>query len=275
MELDQRMMQPETGQVHAVKKAFSILECFTPTQPELSLAQLSRLCAMPKSTLLNQLRTMEAMGYVQRSRDGQTYRLGYSLMRLSYSLQSAMPLRYYAVPVMEELQVATGQTVYLTSHLQGRVFFLECVYPSRRSLAYSVSGKTLPMHCTSSGKAMLSRMTREQVSQILQIHGLPSVTPNTITDQARLMECLEQYRSWGYAVDDEEESIGIRCVAVPICTSSGMVAGALSISGSTMTMDQAAIEEYARLLSQTCGVLAAYAEQFPAIQTADAFGGQF
>lgn len=269
MELDHKHAQAETGQVHAVKKAFSILECFTPAQPELSLAQLSRLCAMPKSTLLNQLRTMEQMGYLQRSRDGQTYRLGYSLMRLSYNLQSSMPLRYYAIPVMEELQVATGQTVYLTSHLQGRVFFLECVYLSRRSLAYSVSGKTLPMHCTSSGKAMLSRMSSEQVTRILQTHGLPAVTPNTITDQRQFLDVLEQYRSRGYAVDDEEESIGIRCVAVPICTSSGAVAGALSISGSTMTMDETAITEYARLLSQACGVLAAYAELFPAIQTGE------
>lgn len=79
-------------------------------------------------------------------------------MELSYCAHAAMPVIQYAVPVMEDLQVSTGEIIYLTSHIGGQVFYLECVYPSRRSVSYSVSGKTLPMHCTGCGKAMLSQM---------------------------------------------------------------------------------------------------------------------
>lgn len=256
----------ENGMVEAVRKCFAILDCFTPTQPELSLSQLSRLCGISKSTLLNQVRTMEAAGYLQKNPKTQAYRLGYKLMSLGYRVQAASPLLLYAVPVMEDLQEVTGQTVYLTSHLDGRVFYLECVYPMHRSQAYSVSGKTLPMHCTSCGKAMMSRMPEHLVDAILEQHGMPACTQNTITDPAQLKAALDQYRRQGYAVDEEEESVGIRCVAVPICSSTGEVAGALSLSGSTMTLRQELLEQYAVRLSQAAGILSRYASLFPALQ---------
>lgn len=84
-------------------------------------------------------------------------------MQLSYCAQAGSPVAQYAIPVMEDLQSATGDIIYLTSHIDGKVFYMECVYPSRRSIYTSVSGKTLPMHCTGCGKAMLSQMPTEQV----------------------------------------------------------------------------------------------------------------
>lgn len=101
------------------------------------------------------------------------------------------------------------------------MFYLECVYPSRRSVSYSVSGKTLPMHCTGCGKAMLSQMPTDQVEAIIQKHGLPSFTQNTITDHDALMEQLAVCRRRGYALDNEEETMGVKCVAMAIRTSPG------------------------------------------------------
>ena len=148
---------PAGSRVTATAKALRVLDCFTPTQTELSLAQISRILNMPKSTLLNQLRTLEEAGFLCKSQEGQTYRLGYKIMELSYCAHAAMPIIQYAVPVMEDLQVSTGEIIYLTSHIGGQSFYLECVYPSRRSVSYSVSGKTLPMHCTGCGKPCSAR----------------------------------------------------------------------------------------------------------------------
>ena len=254
------------SRVSATAKALKVLDCFTPTQTELTLAQISRLLNMPKSTLLNQIRTLEEAGLLMKTRDGQSYRLGYKIMELSYCAHMAMPVVQYAIPLMEELQAATGEIIYLTSHIGGLVFYMECVYPSRRSISYSVSGKTLPMHCTGCGKAMLSQMSTEQVEAIIQKHGLPAVTQNTITDHDQLMEVLAASRRRGYALDNEEETMGVKCVAMAIRTGRGDVAGALSISGSTLSIRQDNIEQYAQLLSRACNSLSQYAHLFPAIQ---------
>ena len=256
---------PAGARVTATAKALRVLDCFTPTQPELSLAQISRILNMPKSTLLNQLRTLEEAGFLGKSPENQTYRLGHKIMELSYCAHAAMPVTQYAVPVMEDLQVATGEIIYLTSHIGGQVFYLECVYPSRRAVAYSVSGKTLPMHCTGCGKAMLSQMPTEQVEAIIQKHGLPSFTQNTITDHDALMEQLAVCRRRGYALDNEEETMGVKCVAMAIRTSRGDVAGALSISGSTLSIRSENIPQYAELLSRACNALSPYARMMPAI----------
>ena len=245
---------PAGARVTATAKALRVLDCFTPTQPELSLAQISRMLQMPKSTLLNQLRTLEEAGFLGKSQEG-----------LSYCAHAAMPVIQYAVPVMEDLQVSTGEIIYLTSHIGGQVFYLECVYPSRRSVAYSVSGKTLPMHCTGCGKAMLSQMPTDQVEAIIQKHGLPAFTQNTITDHDALMEQLAVCRRRGYALDNEEETMGVKCVAMAIRTSRGDVAGALSISGSTLSIRNENIPQYAELLSRACNALSPYARMMPAI----------
>ena len=257
---------PSGSRVSSTAKALQVLDCFTPTQTELSLAQISRLLHIPKSTLLNQIRTLEEAGFLLQVRNGQADRLGYKIMELSYCAHTATPVVQYAIPVMEDLQAATGEIIYLTSHIGGRCFYLECVYPSRRSVAYSVSGKTLPMHCTGCGKAMLSQMPTQQVEAILQKHGLPALTQNTITDHDRLMELLAQYRRIGYALDNEEETIGVKCVAMAIRTARGEVAGALSISGSTLSIRGDRIEACAQLLSRACNTLSQYAPLFPAIQ---------
>lgn len=261
-----RPAENELTRVDSVRKAFSILECFTPQRAEISLSELSRLCRIPKSTLLNQMRTMEQAGYVQKNPQTQNYRLGYKLMCLSYCVQAASPLMHYVIPVMEELQSATGQTVYLTSCVDGRVFYLQCIYASQRTQVYSVAGKTLPMHCTSSGKAMLSFMPEERINAIIARHGLPAVTHNTITDEETLLKELDEIRRRGYAVDNEEESVGVRCVAVPVLSAKGEVAGALSVSGSVLSVKNENIPGYATLLSQAAGVLGQYANMFPALQ---------
>ena len=256
----------KSARVNSTAKALKILDCFTVDRLEVTLSQFSKLLGMPKSTLLNQLRTLEDAGMLMKVRDGQAYQLGYKIMNLSYYARLTTSVSQYAIPIMEDLGVYTGQNIYLTTHLNGRVFYLECIYPSKRLISYSISGKLLPMHCTSCGKAMLSLMPEEMVNGIIEKYGLPSITPNTITDKATLLNALAQYRKLGYAVDNGEETIGVRCVGVAFRTLTGEVAGALSISGSVLSMRDDVIENYAERLLKACNTLSPYAHLFPAIQ---------
>ena len=258
--------EADASRVNSVKKALRILECFMTTSPEMTLTQLSRELNMPKSTLLNLIRTLEESGYVYRVRQSQSYRLGYKIMELGYSMRSAFPIVQFALPLMEELQSATGEFVYLTTHIDNRVLYLECVYPQKRTVGYSITGKTLPMHCTGCGKAMLSHMDEGEVRQIIDRWGLKRFTPNTITDPDRLREELALSRERGYAIDNEEETLGVRCVATAIRNGQGRPVGAISIQGTTMSMTGERVVEYAALIASVSTILSEHAHLFPAHQ---------
>ena len=263
--MEKKQSSPEKTTVSSTEKALRILDCFTAERPELNLAQISQQLNMPKSTVLNQIRTLEKAGFLYKS-NTQYYRLGYKLIELSYRTQVSQPIIAHAVPLLEEITTATGENVYLTTHINGQVFVLKLLRSSNRSIAYSMSGRTLPMHCTGCGKAMLSYLPQEQVDDILNTWGMPAYTANTCTDRAKLMEELAQAREQGYALDNEEESIGGRCVAVAVRSSAGAVAGALSISGSVVSLTDDKIPEYVNMLRITAHKLMPYAHLFPALQ---------
>lgn len=259
----QENLTSSSWKVGSVAKALNILDCFDQSHLELTLNDLSKMLNMPKSTLSNLIRTLENAGYLTRKNQGKSYSLGYKILELSYFLHSSMPIGRYALPVMEDLQILSRENVYLTTHINGRILYLEALFPSRRSAKYSISGKTLPMHCTSSGKAMLSYLPEQEVEMIIERWGLPAITPNTITEKDVLLKQIEIDRSRGYSVDVEEESLGVKCVAVAIRNSSGRSVGALSISGSVLSMTNEMIPKYASELSKACNILSDYADLFP------------
>ena len=187
-------------------------------------------------------------------------------MELSYYATASLSVVQYAMPFLEELQSRTGEIVYLTTHINGRVFYLECVYPAKKTVTYSTNGKTLPMHCTGCGKAMLAFMSEENVDAIITKWGLPRFTENTITEITELKKVLAEYREFGYAIDNGEEGHNVRCIAMPIRCPDGTVAGAISISGPPITMTDDKFHEYAKLLAGACNFISQYAHLFPAIQ---------
>lgn len=253
-------------QVKSVTKAIHVLSCFTPDTPELSLADISKRLKLPKSTVLNLLRTLEYFGYIIRTAPSMNYRLGYAIMQLNYCTQMSMPVLRFTLPFLEDLQLKTGKTIYLTTHINGRVLYLDVFHQNRRMYSYSISGKTLPMHCTGCGKAMLAFLPENELEYILNTEGLPAFTPNTITDRNALYRELEEVRNRGYAIDYEEESLGVRCVAAPIRNAQGYPTAAISISGAVLSMQENQFFQYADFLTNACRALTSNANEFPAGQ---------
>ena len=264
--MNQKRTEKNENAVGSVLKAIQILDCFTPDHPNLNLSQISKNLDIPKSTALNLIQTLESQGFLLRMKSGNNYQLGYKNMELGYRATTSLSILPYAIPIMEEVQEKTGEIIYLTTHINGRVFYLQCSYPSRPKVSYSVRGKMLPMHCTGCGKAMLTYLSHEFVQNVIDKHGLRAVTPNTITDPDRLFEELEITRQRGYARDFEEETIGVRCVGVAIRNTKGQAVGALSLSGSVLTMTDENADKFANLLSNACNLLSQQANLFPASQ---------
>jgi DNA-binding IclR family transcriptional regulator len=259
-------MNTDENSVKSIAKAFHILSCFNATDTQLSLTDICKKTGMPKSTTLNILRTLEQFGYITRTVPSMNYRLGYSVMKLNYYAQMATPVVRYTSPFLEDLQRKTGKTIYLTTHIDGRVLYLDVAHQNRRMFSYSIAGKTLHMHCTGCGKAMLSYLPAPEVEQIIQSQGLPAFTPNTITDKTALLKELEEIRSRGYALDNEEETLGVRCIAEPILNSKGYPTAAISISGSALSMQPDMTLDYAKELTNTCNALSHCADEYPAGQ---------
>lgn len=263
------MKAPEgqpSWQVKSVVKAIQILSCFTPEHPELSLADISSQLKIPKSTTLNLLRTLEDYDYISRTYPSMNYRLGYAVMQLNYCKQMSMPVVRLSLPFLEDLQFKTGKTIYLTTHINGKVLYLDVAHQNRRMSSYSISGKMLHMHCTGCGKAMLAFLPEEEVHSIIQTYGLPAFTPNTITSEEALYEELAAIRKRGYAFDHEEETLGVRCIAAPIRNAKGYPTAAISISGAVLSMQEEQVYEYADVLLNTCHALSNNANEFPAGQ---------
>src|SRR5690554_6446270 len=244
------------GTVLSLVKATKIIRCFNEKQPEWGLGQLSEKLKMPKSTLLNLLKTLEFSGLVSRDPKSQNYRLGLELFELGYLVKSSIPIIQHAIPVMEDIVDKTGEIVYLTIPRNGKVLYLDGVYPGKRLIHYSVSGKVLHMHCTGVGKAMLAFLPEGVIKKIIDYWGMPKFTDKTLTNFSDLMEDLEQCRERGYALDIEEESPGVKCVAVPIRTRQNEVLGSMSISGSVISMPDSIINQYAEILMSATNILA-------------------
>jgi DNA-binding IclR family transcriptional regulator len=119
------------------------------------------------------------------------------------------------------------------------------------------------MHCTASGKAMLSNMPFDEVEEIIRLRGLSQVTQNTITDEKIFFDELEKTRIRGYAVDKEEETVGVCCVATAICDSTGKAVGALSVSAPKISIVDETIVSYAKLLGKVSNILSQNADLFP------------
>ncbi len=251
----------EKGIVQAVLKASDILDCFTAEEPALSLAQISSRIQLPKSSVLNLLRTLEQCGLIARNNETKTYCLGYKTLTFRYTKLQGLPIVQHALPFLEDIQQSTGKIVYFVTNVNGQALYLDAVYPGRRMSKYSVCGKVLPLHCTSAGKAILAYLPQEEVDAILDRWGMERRTPQTIISREALYEELRTIRSRGFAVDNEEETPGVRCIGVPIRNLDGYPTGAISISGTVLSITEAQIPQYAELLIHASTALSPMANQ--------------
>jgi DNA-binding IclR family transcriptional regulator len=263
MKTKKQAQESTPKKITSVIKALRILELFDPSNSELSLSQISKKLGWPKSTLSNFVRTLETEGYLSRNPLSQNYFLGIKLMELGYNMRSNLSIVHYAIPCMEDLCEQTRGNVYLTTHVDGSVLYLEGIYSNRRTTKYSIAGKLLPMHVTANGKAMLSYMPAEHVKAIIRKHSLVASTKNSITNEAALFQDIKQAHDRGYAIDNEEETLGVRCLGMAIRDRSGYPVGALSISGSIMNLTEDRYEQLASLLTEACTTLSSYATMFP------------
>jgi len=215
--------------VNSVLKAIDIISLFSPDEPRLALAEISRRLELPKSTAHNLLNTLLSRGFVEKV-DNDHYALGAAIIALTQSVRVNVELRDRAAPLLRELADASRASVYLTAFDGLWGVYIYAIESPRRLLARTAVGDPVPFHCTSVGKAVLACLQDKQVKSMMKQTGLPAFTPATITTLDRLLKDLEETRSRGYALDIEEHETGTFCIGAPIFNERSTVIGACSIS---------------------------------------------
>jgi DNA-binding IclR family transcriptional regulator len=242
--------------VRAVERAARILSALDDPHPERTLSEIARATDLPRATAYRILVTLDDCGLVERTSDGQRYRLGVSLAVLGLTALRRLSIRREARPHMEELMERFGETCSLGIFDQGRILDIEVLHSDHLLTVASEVGGRLPMHCTASGKAMLAFLPPAVVESVLE-KPLKAYTENTITSAAQLREELEVVRQRGYAVDDEEHEIGVEAVSAPVLDRNGEAIAVLAIPGPKSRLNSERVEEIARALVRATSAISA------------------
>lgn len=216
----------------AVEAALSILETLGAT-PEMGVTDLARKLGLGKSSVYRLLATLARRGYVEKNPQSERYRLTYRLFAVASPAADRFGLREAAHPVMQRLAAQTGETVNLGVLDGTRVVNLHRVESRHLLRVHLEVGHGAPAHATALGKVLLAALEPAELSRRLRGRRLEALTRHTIRDRRTLGKALARVREQGVALDDEECSLGLRCVAAPILDHRGSVVAALSISGPT------------------------------------------
>lgn len=241
------------GGVQSLGRAFAILEAMADSGGMASLSQLAERVRLPPPTIHRLLRSLVDLGYVRQEPNRQ-YSLGPRLLRLAG--ESTRRIGVWARPLLTEAVDRLGESVNLAVLDGDEIVYVAQVQPSTTLMRMftEVGRRTLP-HTTAVGKAILAGASDADVLALLERTGMPRRTEHTVTDPQEFLRRLAVARERGYATDDGEQEIGVRCVAVAVPGAPRPMA--MSMSGPTTRMDDATVERAAVVLADTARRLGA------------------
>lgn len=246
-------MEQASNPVRSLQKTAEILELLK----ELGSATVSELATdldFSKGTIHNHLMTLVDEEFVVKN--GKEYRLGLRFFEFGEHTRNQQPIYGVAKPEVAELADKTDELSSLLVEEHGWGLYLYREYGDNALNLDTSIGARVHLHNTALGKSILAFLPQDRVDQIVSARGLPKTGPNTITDESDLYQNLETVREQGYALDMEERTTGVRCVAAPVRVKDGTVKGAVSIAGpkSRLTEDKLN-DEYAEYVQNAANVI--------------------
>jgi IclR family KDG regulon transcriptional repressor len=237
--------------VKSVDRAMQILKLVARKKEGSGVTELSNGVDINKSSVYRILSTLVKHKLVEQDPSSEKYKLGYGLLELATSLLESIDLRAEAYPFLKELEKETNEVIHLVVYDQGQVVYIDKLEGTETLRMHSKMGRRAPVHCTAVGKSILAHLPLEQVNDILDRHGMPRHTPKTITDKESFMRQLQEVREKGFALDDEENEIGIICIAAPIFDHRAQAFAAVSVSGPIMRMSDERQRQWVGLVKRT------------------------
>jgi IclR family transcriptional regulator, pca regulon regulatory protein len=237
---------PDQDHIKSVEKCFVLLDVLHAHRHLMTLEEITRATGYKKTTCFRLLKTLRTLGIVELSPDSKKYRYGPRLAAIGLSALKNMNLRQAALPILQQLRDATGETVNLTILSGAEILYVERVMSDYLVNVNVNIGDRLPVYCASMGKVILAYLPKERLEEILSVIAFEPKTDKTIASRSALVRELEPIRKNGFAINDEELEKGLRAVAAPIFNYTGEAFAAANIAWTTARHpDRTAFSEYA------------------------------
>lgn len=236
-----------------------LLDALAAHDDAVGLKRLAAETGLHTSTAHRILGTLVDIGYVERG-EGGGYRLGMRLLQLGGRVRLHVDVRREALPIMEALRDAVGETVNLTVRESDEVVYVERVSGVRNMRVELVIGGRAPLHVTAVGKLFLGEDGPEGVERYAARGGLPAFTARSLTSASALREAVETARGCGFARDTEETEEGVACLGAAVRDASGRMVAGLSVSAPAERLQEAWVSpllEASDRLSRRLGFVAA------------------
>ena len=225
-------------------------------QNELTVSSVAARLGFNRAASHRFLATLRDLGYVEKNENNR-YHLTFKILELGMKVANRFEIRTVARSYMQELSRAFNETVNLGYWKEQKIFHLDKIDSPEILRIDTPLGSWAPAYCTALGKSILAYLPRDELEIYLKSVRLVSHGPYTITSKKKLRQELIKVLQQGYAVDDEELSPGLRCVAAPVFDHTGQVRYALSISAPSSRMTQETIERVQQKIRDVCQRLSA------------------
>jgi DNA-binding IclR family transcriptional regulator len=237
--------------IQVLHKTLDILETIRESHSGLALADISRALKLPKPTAHRIVSTLETRGYLSRNDEG-LYRMSRKFFELDTIESDEQLLTRAAMPVMSRLVESCRETLNLGVLDAGEVVVISTIESPQGIRMASKVGNRRYLHSTALGKVLASGLPQKDVERLIRLKGLPRLTPQTLTTRQAFFAELAQVRQLGFALDNEENEEGGRCIAAPITGAGGRIVAALSISAPVFRMDPGRADGLAPQLTEAC-----------------------
>ena len=223
--------------IQVADKLFLVLEALA-THGPVSLTDLSKSLNLNKTTVHRVLNSLIYMGYVRQDTITSHYSLTLKIWEIANQLINRLDIVSEVRPHLRELAAITGETVHLVQLDGIHAVYIEKVESENSVRLVSMVGKSIPLYCSGVGKALLADMPDETIRQIWNQSDRKKLTDHTITDFTAFMEEIQVTRIRGYAMDNEENELGMRCIAASLKEPDGISRYAFSVSAPIHRMDE-------------------------------------
>lgn len=243
-------MDNEKNPVQSAGRIFQIMETLAEEGP-CGLLELSHLLNLNKTTVHRLLNSLIYMGYVQQDEESLKYHMTLKIANVSGKVLKQIDLLSISQPYLKYLMEQTFETVHLVKRVDCNICYIHKLEPANTGRSIKMAsfvGMISPLYCTAVGKAIMSRLSESEVREIWSKSAVSPKTQFTLRSVEQLLRELEEIRVRGYALDNEENELGVRCIATSINDYTGRAEYAISISAPTSRMSEEKILEFSSLL---------------------------
>jgi DNA-binding IclR family transcriptional regulator len=216
--------------IASVQRALDILNLYNSDHKELGNSEIAKLVGIPIGTASGLIYTLKLNKYLDQNPVNRKYHLGLKLAERASLLLEQLDIRELSTPYLDELRNWCGESVNLAIRDGNAVVYIERMFGNHSLGIRSELGKRAPLHSTALGKAIFANLPGEEREELLSQYILRPITQFTITDKNELKNELNKIRANGFALDEQENEVGGRCIGAPIFDHSGYPIGAISIS---------------------------------------------